>query len=497
LERRRGDELRGGMWAPWVAAWLLWRGCGAVCVDENNMCDFWKQRGECEANPGYMLLNCALSCGSCSSGSVEVGADGAEVDAAAVSTKNPLVEMQKSEEGGVFLTISHELEGEASLDVVWMGDSTKADVSTHIMTLAYGESKQLQTFEGHVFGARDAAGAPLARFRVFPHRPSIVINRRSVDIEASDGCVDKQDSCVGRAQRGECTTAPGWMSMMCSKSCAACYLRDPAVRCARSNLNMMQEAALLPGGLDDMFSKLQTTWPQFNVTLHSAPLDFHDKVRVAPDAIGGPWVATLDNFITDAEVDSIIKSVNHSFSRSTDQGATDAYGEQQKVVSTSRTSENAWCTGACESSKAVQDVMQRIEAVTHVPIPNFESFQVLRYLPGQFYRAHHDMSGNDNKLPCGPRVYTFFLYLSDVEEGGETEFPNLKRPDGTTVKITPKRGTALLWPSVQNDDPTRQDSRTRHAALPVRKGVKYAANAWIHTYDYSEPNLWGCTGSFD
>jgi hypothetical protein len=79
----------------------------------------------------------------------------------------------------------------------------------------------------------------------------------------------------------------------------------------------------------------------------------------------------------------------------------------------------------------------------------------------------------------------------DVEEGGETDFPRL----GIAVK--PKRGRALLWPSTLNANPELQDPRTHHQAKPVIRGTKYAANSWIHLYNYAQPNLWGCTGSFD
>ena len=34
-------------------------------------------------------------------------------------------------------------------------------------------------------------------------------------------------------------------------------------------------------------------------------------------------------------------------------------------------------------------------------------------------------------------------------------------------------------------------------ARPVISGKKFAANSWIHLYDYEIPNLWGCTGTFD
>ena len=57
----------------------------------------------------------------------------------------------------------------------------------------------------------------------------------------------------------------------------------------------------------------------------------------------------------------------------------------------------------------------------------------LRYLPCehpkhpdcQFYRRHHDTIPELATMQPGPRVYTFFLYLSDVEEGGGTRFTKL------------------------------------------------------------------------
>ena len=44
--------------------------------------------------------------------------------------------------------------------------------------------------------------------------------------------------------------------------------------------------------------------------------------------------------------------------------------------------------------------------------------------------------------------------------------------------------------------PTTQDDRTYHEALPVTKGVKYAANFWLHMHDYRGPNERGCTPEY-
>ena len=129
--------------------------------------------------------------------------------------------------------------------------------------------------------------------------------------------------------------------------------------------------------------------------------------------------------MTEEDGRNILATVSSQFARSTDQGSVDKYGEQSKIVFEERTSENAWCTGPPRvSSSRPVEVMSRIEKVTGIPTENYESFQVLRYQLGQEYRAHHDMSRTDNRLACGPRVYTFFLYLSDVEEGERRSSPS-------------------------------------------------------------------------
>ena len=93
-------------------------------------------------------------------------------------------------------------------------------------------------------------------------------------------------------------------------------------------------------------------------------------------------------------------------------------------------------------------------------------------LQGQFYRTHHDYIPHQKDRQCGPRILTFFLYLSDVEAGGGTDFPKLN------ITVMPKKGRALLWPSVLNSSPLMPDDRMKHQALPVEAGTKFAANAW-------------------
>lgn len=68
----------------------------------------------------------------------------------------------------------------------------------------------------------------------------------------------------------------------------------------------------------------------------------------------------------------------------------------------------------------VTSVEQRVAAWTKINLTHQEDLQVLRYGLGQKYGSHYDSLDNDS-----PRVATVLLYLSDVEEGGETAFPHV------------------------------------------------------------------------
>lgn len=68
----------------------------------------------------------------------------------------------------------------------------------------------------------------------------------------------------------------------------------------------------------------------------------------------------------------------------------------------------------------IERIERRISLVTHYPVSHQEDIQVLRYTKGQKYGAHYDSSSNTDEAGPHYRMATFYMYLSDVEEGGET-----------------------------------------------------------------------------
>ena len=321
-------------------------------------------------------------------------------------------------------------------------------------------------------------------------------------------CDDLNPKCGQLAELGECDTHPGWMTINCAKSCKHCHFHDYYVRCVNNpklmNDNNYNNTPSLHENytLNDMFNGILKYYYnnknkkdifgnkliKYKIKTLSSP-NKHDKYisKKNKKRINGPWILRFDNFVSKKEAQQII-NVAGTFERSTDVGKRDNTGHFEKVVSKSRTSKNSWCQNRCWEDPTVQTVMNRISKLLGINVNNTETFQILKYDINEYYKQHHDFIQPQTKMSCGPRILTFFLYLSDVEDGGETSFPLIK------IKNKPKLGRAILWPSVLDSNPLKMDKRTYHAALKVKKGVKYAANAWFHLNDFQTPNLWSCTG---
>lgn len=424
-----------------------------LCTDDHENCGGWADMGECEDNPKYMRESCKKSCGVCRSAATATASK-------TKTTTDPIEDMLKR-------------------------------------TAKFGE---IQVASG------DKQEITLDNVREMIDYMEKSDDFLTLSSEIQDNCRTKNELCSFWAAIGECEANVAFMKIQCAPACKTCHLIDMANRCPELPDSV---PALGPGDLNKMFERIVERAPgnrtlsdeerqrlaksemtEYSVKVYSRPSDESaTEVNIESDKKLPPWVITLDNFLTDEETDALIQhGYDEGYKRSEDVGAEKFDGTVDSRQSTGRTSENAWCTtrSGCREKPMPTRILNRISTVMGIPPENSEDFQILKYDVGQFYKTHHDYIPHQKSRQCGPRILTFFLYLSDVEEGGGTDFPDL----GITVQ--PKKGRALIWPSIMDADPMEIDGRMRHQALPVEKGLKFGANSWIHMFDYQAPQKTGC-----
>lgn len=288
-------------------------------------------------------------------------------------------------------------------------------------------------------------------------------------------CKNQREECAYWAFMGECKKNADYMKVECGPVCSACEALTLDYECPLDP--PISQDAWKEGDLNKMFEKL-TSEPyksQYSVEILSSP------------ETNGPWVIQMDDVVSEKEAWRLIELGEElGYERSTEVGRMNADGTLKKVVNTQRTSTNAWCDDICYEDEYASAVIDRLSLLTGINETNSEDLQLLRYETGQKYGVHHDFVPMHLKRQSGPRILTFYLYLNDVEEGGGTNFDKLD------ITVMPKRGRALLWPSVMNGNPQRKDRRTTHQALPVLSGVKFGVNAWFHLRDFKTVSENGC-----
>ncbi|MCM3213224.1 2OG-Fe(II) oxygenase [Niallia taxi] len=176
-----------------------------------------------------------------------------------------------------------------------------------------------------------------------------------------------------------------------------------------------------------------------------------------------PLIVVLDNVLSDQECNKLIEFSKDNLKRS--KISSSGEGEVNDI----RTSSSMFFQG--NENDILEKLEKRISAIMCVPIEHAEGIQILKYTPGQEYKAHFDFFNSASKAAKNNRISTLVIYLNDVEEGGETYFPKLN------LSISPKKGSAVYFEYFYNNEDLNE--LTLHGGAPVIKGEKWVATQWM------------------
>ena len=89
-------------------------------------------------------------------------------------------------------------------------------------------------------------------------------------------------------------------------------------------------------------------------------------------------------------------------------------------------------------------------------------FNIQKYSEGDHFAKIHSERTSFNNLH---RLFAWMTYLSDVNDGGQTNFSHYG------IKIKPEIGKTLIWPA---------EWTHAHAGEVLKSGTKYIVTGWMH-----------------
>lgn len=208
-----------------------------------------------------------------------------------------------------------------------------------------------------------------------------------------------------------------------------------------------------------------------------------------------PRMYITDNFLSSQEADLLIKHCTKNLAAAT-------VGENRDAGSNLRNSSTDWCAQDEHEIHQVQDIIERVSVATRMDDEHGERLQIGYYHDEyQFYKLHYDSS------PELPRYVTLFIYLNDVEEGGETIFPHALngfnqeyhdtiwhlrgkdfrdycKNEKDILRVKPRKGRAILF--YNHDEHQNIEQEALHGGCPPLKGDKYFVTRWVRNYHHEE-----------
>ncbi|QDZ22963.1 prolyl 4-hydroxylase [Chloropicon primus] len=220
-----------------------------------------------------------------------------------------------------------------------------------------------------------------------------------------------------------------------------------------------------------------------------------------------PRAFVVHNWLTDREADHMIELARDNLDRSA------VSGDSGKTVTIDKRRTSWSASLGRYHTKVIGSVQEKVALLVGYPAIHGETLKVLRYNPTEKYTPHLDAYDRERLNGAPNRALTILMYLSEVEAGGETNFPAGKlHPDfdskyserksqetrcdgalayqrlwaqyikGVRMKkdnsIKPKKGDALVFWDL---DPAcvYKDMASLHEGCPVISGEKWSATIWV------------------
>jgi prolyl 4-hydroxylase len=185
-------------------------------------------------------------------------------------------------------------------------------------------------------------------------------------------------------------------------------------------------------------------------------------------------IYSIENFLNHEESEEVMRLIKTRLRPST---IASNHEDDDQSYRTSKT-----CDLGNLDNKLLKDIDRRICNFLGIDQKFSEVIQGQFYEVGEEFKAHTDFFEEDQMQEFGgdrgQRTYTFMVYLNDVEEGGQTEFLNLKNT------FSPKEGSAIAWNNLTKDG--QVNPNTMHQAHPVIKGNKAVITKWFREKNGNE-----------
>ena len=189
-------------------------------------------------------------------------------------------------------------------------------------------------------------------------------------------------------------------------------------------------------------------------------------------------IYSLDGFLTGEECEQLIEQIE-----TRKQPSTTSFEEKTPEV---RTSQTCFFDREDEQCPLANEVTLRAAKLLGINPDYAEPLQGHHYLTEQEYKPHTDcfFPGTEqfdkyaNDELGGQRTWSMLIYLTDLKEGGATEFAEIG------LSIQPKRGKAVFWNNLLPSG--APNMATMHSGKPLKTGKKIVLSQWFRSIGRGE-----------